>query len=465
MYREKLLGDQPRWLLKYVSSMEDDREIALEVIEVLKAHVKHLLEIKVIPSEEAGKIISTLSRLEENPQELFSIEAEDIHEAIEVYLKREVGEGAGWLSLGRSRNDHVAAALRIHMKRLVRELMISLIELRRALINKAKEHIETPIPMLMHLQPAQPITLAHYLLYIEEEISSHFTLLKSTLTSLIDKSPLGAAAGAGTSLPINRWELARKLGFNDLALNTLYATSSRSFLTITSSIITNLMVALSRVAEDFIIMCTPQFNYFKPPTSHLATSNIMPQKRNLVTMEILRARAGECIGLLNSLFSILKSTPSGYNLDLQELSRSAWKIARNAIESIKVISDFIEKLEVNKEVLASEVDKYMMLTADLVESLSIKAKIPHREAYKVVAEAIKKCRDLKELIDYLRNKLTIKFDFPIKAINAIELKSTSGSPSKVRVLEMLGAANYRLTEDMKWLSSYFSTKKYGPLKS
>ena len=455
MYRDKLLEKQPKWILNYTSSMIDDREIAVEVINVLEVHVKHLIEKQLIPKSDGEEILNALKKLEKDPSILFSVDAEDVHEAIEIILKDKVGRSAGWISLGRSRNDHVATALRIHMRKLIFELMREIINFRRTLIDKAKRHTDTFMPMFTHLQPAQPSVFAHYLLYIEEEISTHFDVLKNVLIGLVDRSPLGSAAGVGTIVPIDRNWVALKLGFNDLAYNTLYATCSRSFLNIPASIATNLMVFLSRIAEDFIVMCTPQFNYFNPDKTHLATSSIMPQKRNLATLEILRARAGECIGFLSNLLCIIKGLPSGYNLDLQEASRNAWKILHYAIDALRIIGDFISKLEVNFEILEREVNKYLMQTASLAEYISMKYGIPHREAHQIVAEAIKKYNDFKSILNYLSGKLNVKIDFPINAKEIINLINVSGSPNKLRILEMIGKAEYKVNEDERWLKYYF----------
>ncbi|MEM4001808.1 MAG: argininosuccinate lyase, partial [Saccharolobus sp.] len=306
-------GSEKDEVVNYTSSIDSDKEIIEEVKLTMKAHVISLYLSGYIKKEAAKKMLAALNEFKEISQGY-----EDVHEALEDFLLKNVGEEAGWIGLGRSRNDHVATALRLKLRNKLIELLTEINSLRKTLLDKAREHITTIFPSYTHLQLAQPTTFAHYLTYIEEELASRWEIIFSTL-KLVNKSPLGSGAIVGTNVKIDREKEAELLGFDDIVYNTLSATSSRADIITTISELTVLMVVLSRIAEDLIFFSSNKL--VKLPDSHVSTSSLMPQKRNPVTMEILRAKAAESIGILTSLLSIYKGLPTGYNLDLQEMNK------------------------------------------------------------------------------------------------------------------------------------------------
>lgn len=434
LYREALLGKSNERITIFTSSLEEDKLIVKEVIEVLIAHTSHLRDRGLIPQDSAIKILSELNRLLKDSSVLFTMNVEDVHEAIEVHLRNVVGDDAGWLALGRSRNDHVAAALRLKTKKVIITLMDELINLRSTVINKARKYIDVPLPTFTHLQPAQISTVAHYLTYIEELLRMYTNILNYILTEVIDKSPLGSGASAGTIVPIDRHELARLSGFSDVVVNTLFATTSRDFISITASVLTSLLTSLSRIAEDFIIWCSPQYGYIIPPLTHLSTSSIMPHKRNLVTMEVIRALGGEAIGHLTAILSIVKGAPSGYNLDLQEINKHLLRLLSNTLEVITVFRDFMNGVEFDVERIRSDIMKYPLTTTELAEFLSLKLRIPYRDAHRVVASVIKDVgtNDLRRICEELGSRLGIdvnELNNVVDIGNALRLKEVIGSPN------------------------------------
>ena len=194
MYRKSLLGKPNPKILEYTSSIEEDREIVDEVIESLIAHVKNLKDLKIIPRDKGDLILKELKSLLENPDPLFSLEAEDVHEAIEIYLTDRIGKDEGYLALGKSRNDHISSALRLKTKEILIEQIKSLMEFRQVLLEKAETNLNTIMPAFTHMQPAQPSTFAHYLCYIEETLAEYTKALLFFL-KIVDKSPLGSGAG------------------------------------------------------------------------------------------------------------------------------------------------------------------------------------------------------------------------------------------------------------------------------
>ncbi|MDK2853128.1 MAG: argininosuccinate lyase [Thermococcaceae archaeon] len=440
MYRKSLLGDADLNILAYTSSMEEDKEIVSEVIESLIAHVKVLIAQNLIPAEKGDKILSELNSLLQDPLPLFSINAEDVHEAIEIYLKEVVGEDEGYLALGKSRNDHVSAALRLKTKKLIIEQLKELINLRKILLDKAEKHLWTVMPAFTHLQPAQPSTFAHYLCYIEEVLADYTKALFFVL-KVIDKSPLGGGAVAGTSVPLDRDTLAKEL-FSGIVINSIKATSSRDFLSIALSMDVSLSVFLSRIAEDIVIFSTPQFDYLVLPKEHLATSSMMPQKKNPVTMEIARAWGSESIGHLTALLGTLKGLPTGYNLDMQETNKHALIILKKTLETLKIFSDFFKKIEVNKKKLLIDAEIFPILATDIAEKVSLKSGKPYREVYTEIAELIKSSQSVEEIYSKVEAVYGIK-----STLEEGIKKPTMGSPNPEKVAEYIRMAKNNLEEE------------------
>ncbi|MFZ8823501.1 MAG: argininosuccinate lyase [Desulfurococcales archaeon] len=441
LYREPLLGRES--LTWYISSMKDDEKISGEVLEVEIARVKNLLDKRLIPRDEGEKILKCLEDLRKNPEKLFEYkEAEDIFEAIEIYLYKILGPSAGWFSLGRSRNDHIAAVLRLKAKRYVLSIMKRIISLRKILVKKAIEYRSQLFPSYTHAREAQPITFGHYLLSIEEELEDHYRMFSEILL-IIDLSPIGAGAIGGTTVEIDREEIARSLGFSRHSRNTLYMVSSRGFLLLAASIAVSLGAYLSRVANDLILFSSKPYSLVEIPSRHAATSSIMPHKVNPVTLEVLRARAGESIGLLTAMFDIYRSTINGYNLDFQEINRLVWRIFENLIDALEVLSDLIEGIKVRKE-RAEEISRDPeLLTADIVEIVSTSRMIPHREAHKMVATIIREKKLENLLNEYLPSK---------NPIDILAKKDYRGSPHPKRVLELAEEKEKALLEEESRLS-------------
>ncbi|USH00022.1 argininosuccinate lyase [Thermococcus argininiproducens] len=441
MYRKNLLGDADFNILTYTSSMEEDKEIVGEVIESLIVHVKVLTTQGLIPAGKGHKILEELKKLLQNPSPLFSINSEDIHEAVEIYLKEKLGDDEGYLALGKSRNDHVSAALRLKVKKLLIEQLKELITLRRVLLEKAEEHVYTIMPAFTHLQPAQPSTFAHYLCYIEEVLADYTKSLFFAL-EIADNSPLGGGAVGGTSVPLDRKALANEL-FSGIVINSIKATSSRDFLSIASSIDVNLSVFLSRIAEDIVIFSTPQFDYLVLPKEHLATSSMMPQKKNPVTMEIARAWGAESIGYLTALLGILKALPTGYNLDMQEANKHALIILKRTLETLKIFSDFFKKIGVNEKKLLIDSEIFPILATDIAEKVSLKEGKPYREVYGEIAKLIKDSKSVEELYTKVEELYGIKTN-----LEEGVKKPVLGSPNPTKVKEYIKLAKTALKEDL-----------------
>lgn len=444
MYREALLGGTREEVLSYISSMDEDREIVEEVIELLLAHLNELERGDLVPKEKAKKIRVELEKLISDPSPLFELQAEDVHEAVELYLKEKLGSEEGYLPLGKSRNDHVAGALRLKVKKLLKEQIRELLKTRLVLIEGAREYKDVVMPAFTHLQPAQPSTFAHYLLAIEEGLADYTEVLFTAL-AITDKSPLGAGAVGGTSVPLDRERLGKEL-FSGLAVNSIYATSSRDFLTIACSADAALSVFLSRIAEDIVIFATPNFDYLELPNEYLATSSMMPQKRNPATMEIVRAWAGEAIGHLTALLAVLKGLPTGYNLDMQEANKHAFSILRGTLSALATFRGLISRVEPKGEKMMRDAMVFPILATDIAERVSVKTGRPYREVYSEVATLIRESSSTEDFYA----KAEERFGIRVTLEEGLR-KPVLGAPNPETVEELTSIAMERLVGDSKRL--------------
>ncbi len=423
--------------------MSDDVEIVRATIITMMAHIYHLTELNVISKEISSKILRELLHLLESPEVLFKQDFEDIHEALEAYLIDKLGIDGGWIGIARSRNDHVATALRIRMREYIIQLLEEILKLRYVILKRAKKYIDTLIPTFTHQQPAQITTIGHYLLSIDEMLRTYWKTIKHILEEVVNKSPLGSGASAGTIVNLDRYRLAELLGFNGIVVNTLYAIETRNFFTITLSIINSMLIELNRFINDLITWSTPEFNYIKNPKDHVATSSIMPHKQNPVTLEIFRARIGEAYAHYSAIMNILRPLCKGYLLDMQEASRHAWNVLKITLEGIKILNDYLSKIKFNIKVLEEEVNKYPLISSEIVEYLTLSSRRSFREVYFQIAEEIKK-------------NINIQEKYGIKPRDIIRLKSIAGSPNP-KLLEVEIESNVKeLNNLMKELQEFRS---------
>ena len=312
---------------KFTSSIKDDVKLSKAVIDINKAHVIMLMEQKIIKWSDGAKLLEALTK---HADIKLDPSSEDVHMAVEEAVLKEVGwEAGGNLHIAKSRNDQVATAIRMELRKNLLSLMLSVVQMQESLAEMAEKHVKTVILEYTHLQPAQPVTFAHYLL-------SHFDALERDLQRLqgtyerVNLCPMGAGALATTSFPINRERVAELLGFSGIVENSIDAVGSRDFILETTAVLTIIAVNLSRLAEDLIVWSSPDFGVIELPDGFTSTSSIMPQKKNPEVLEVIRARASHVLGDFVSSAAALKSLPSTYNLDFQEITPKLWE----SIESI-----------------------------------------------------------------------------------------------------------------------------------
>ena len=370
---------------KFTSSMKDDIRLANAVIAINKAHVIMLMEQKIIKQSDGAKLLQALVKCSSTALDAL---AEDVHMAVEEAVLKEAGEEAGGnLHIAKSRNDQVATAIRMELRNELLNLMRAVAHVQDHLAEVAEDHVKTVVLEYTHLQPAQPVTFAHYLLSHIAALERDLQRLQSAYTR-VNICPMGAGALATTSFSINRDRTAELLGFGGLAENSIDAVGSRDFITETIAVLTLMAVNLSRFAEDLIIWSSPNFGVVDLPDEFTSTSSIMPQKKNPEVLEVIRARASHVLGDFVSSAAAVKSLPSTYNLDFQEITPKLWGSIENVRASLDIFHKLLPKLKVTADVSGKANTSFVAAT-ELANVLVRKYDVPFRTAHKVVGALVK----------------------------------------------------------------------------
>ena len=353
------------------------------------AHVKMLARQGIITRDEADKIIEALYQIREelsSPDYHFPIEDEDIHMHIERKLIERLGDTGKKVHTARSRNDQVALDVRMYVKAEAVEVAALIVDLQEALVKKAREYKEIIIPGYTHLQRAQPVLFSHHLLAYYQMLVRDFERVVFTYREA-DHMPLGSAALAGTTLPIDREFVKNFLGFHFLAENSMDAVSDRDFILNFLFSAAVISMHLSRLAEELILWSTTEFNLVQIDERYTTGSSIMPQKRNPDLAELVRGKTGRIYGNLHALLVTLKGLPMTYNKDLQEDKEPLFDTVKHIKLSLLAMIKMISTLTVNRN-SAEKLLKGGYLTAtDLAEYLVIKG-IPFREAHKITGKIV-----------------------------------------------------------------------------
>ena len=395
---------------KFTSSMKDDARLSEDVIAINKAHVVMLMDQKIIKHPDGAKLLVALAKLSGIK---LDPSAEDVHMAIEEAVLKEAGlEVGGNLHIAKSRNDQVATAIRMELRKELLSLMRSAVHLQEHLVEVAEENVDTVILEYTHLQPAQPVTFAHYLLSQIDAVNRDLQRLRETYER-VNLCPLGAGALATTSFPINRDRTAELLGFNSVLENSIDAVGSRDFIAETTAVLTLVAVGLSRFAEDLIIWSSPDFGVVELPDEFTSTSSIMPQKKNPEVLEVIRARASHVLGNFVASTAALKSLPSTYNLDFQEITPKLWESVDSVHASLDMFTKLIPKLKVSTDISGKALKSFVAAT-ELANMLVQKYNIPFRTAHKIIGALVK---------SLIESKLTFADATP-KLLQKIALEAT-----------------------------------------
>jgi argininosuccinate lyase len=372
-------------VIKFTSSIKDDIRLAKAVIDINKAHVIMLLEQKIINQADGSKLLQALNAKLNLKMESSS---EDVHMAVEEAVLEETGpEVGGNLHIAKSRNDQVTTAIRMELRESLLDIIEAIVTFQENLAETAGKHVKTVILEYTHLQPAQPVTFAHYLLSRFDALDRDLQRLQDAYVR-VNLCPMGAGALATTSFPINRERVAELLGFNGLVENSIDAVGSRDFILETIATLTIVAVNLSQFAEDLIVWSSLDFGIVEIPDDFTSTSSMMPQKKNPEVPEVIRARASNVLGDFVGAAAAMKSMPSTYNLDFQEVTPKLWASIENVAASLKMFAALVPNLKVAGDVSAKAMLSFVAAT-ELANLLVREYKVPFRAAHKIVGAFVK----------------------------------------------------------------------------
>ncbi len=374
----------------FTASIQVDSRLYGEDIRGSMAHARMLGRVGVLTEAEAEAIVTGLAQVRQEIAEdrLPFVDAlEDIHMHVESRLTEIIGEVGKKLHTGRSRNDQVATDLRLYTRGCLDELVQGLQHLQYVFIDLAEREVETILPGLTHMQVAQPISFGHHCMaYVEMFHRDTQRLLDARRR--VNVLPLGAAALAGTTFPIDRWDVARQLGFEAVAENSLDAVSDRDFVMEVLSDLAILAVHLSRLAEELILWMSAPFGFIDLPDGFCTGSSIMPQKKNPDVAEIIRGKSGRVIGDLVAILVLMKGQPLAYNRDNQEDKETLFDALDQMRASVEIMGRMLPGLQTRPGVMRAQAERGFATATDLADYL-VRKGLPFRDAHAVVGRAVR----------------------------------------------------------------------------
>ena len=378
------------FVLRYTASVGFDRRLALADIEGSLAHAGMLHDCGIINAVDRADIERGLQQIREEierGQFEWRIELEDVHLNIENRLTELVGDAGKRLHTGRSRNDQIATDTRLWLRGEIDHIVCRIDGLQHALVELADRHAATVMPGFTHMQVAQPVTFGHHLLaYAEMFERDRDRLLDAR--KRVNCLPLGAAALAGTTYPINRAWVAQKLGFETIAENSLDAVSDRDFAIEFCAAAALLMTHISRLAEELVIWLSPRYAFIRLPDRYTTGSSIMPQKRNPDVPELARGKAGRVTGHLVALLMLMKAQPLAYNKDNQEDKEPLFDTVDTVVDTVRAFSEMLPGVEVDANSMRRAADEGYSTATDLADYLARKG-VAFRDAHETVARVVK----------------------------------------------------------------------------
>ncbi|MHB0872471.1 MAG: argininosuccinate lyase [Acidithiobacillus ferrooxidans] len=390
MWGGRFAAGTDRLVEAFTASIQVDRRLYAEDISGSVAHARMLGRVGVLTEAEVEAIVTGLAQVRQEIVEdrLPFVDAlEDIHMHVESRLTEIIGDVGKKLHTGRSRNDQVATDLRLYTRGCLDDLVRGLQHLQNVFIDLAEREVETILPGLTHMQVAQPISFGHHCMaYVEMFHRDTQRLLDARRR--VNVLPLGAAALAGTTFPIDRWDVARQLGFEAVAENSLDAVSDRDFVMEVLSDLAILAVHLSRLSEELILWMSAPFGFIDLPDGFCTGSSIMPQKKNPDVAEIIRGKSGRVIGDLVAILVLMKGQPLAYNRDNQEDKETLFDALDQMRASVEIMGRMLPGLQTRPDVMRAQAERGFATATDLADYL-VRKGLPFRDAHAVVGRAVR----------------------------------------------------------------------------
>jgi argininosuccinate lyase len=438
-------------VVNFISSLRADRRIMLSTVLTNEAHVIALERCGAIQRSAAKKILKALRQLEK--RKVPNRPVEDVHVVIEEWVSRRTGsEIGGLMHLGKSRNDQVATAIRITLRNEILEIGQALLAFELSLIELAKKHVNSVFPGYTHLQPAQPISFAHYLL------ANCFAFLRDSERLVesyarVNRSPMGAAALAGTSFPIDRVLVARLLGFDGIVEASLDAVGERDFALEALGVFALIATDLSRIAADLIFYSSAEVALIAIPDEFASTSSIMPQKKNPDPLELVRAKSAKIAANLTSALTVMHGLTSGYNLDFQEITPILWQSIDELKPSLSILQALIPRLKLD-EAIASR--SYLEFTAatEIANLLVREEHLTFRKAHHIVGSLVRRAMESgRGLLELQQSDWQMTLGHPVNAKTWRLISNSLNLNEHIRAYRTKGSPNPRETRRLITLAS------------
>lgn len=446
---------------EFGASLPVDRAMYHQDIAGSKAHARMLAEQGVISFDDAAAIALGLDEIEASIDAgdfVFDINDEDIHMAIEKVLTQKIGDAGARLHTGRSRNDQVITDTRLYAKHLARDLQAANLVLQEALLELAAQNTEVILPGYTHMQHAQPVLLAHHLMAYFWMFARDYDRLAQAYAAA-DANPLGSAALAGTTYPLDRAQTTAELGFGTMIPNSMDAVSDRDFLLDLDYACSVSMIHLSRLSEEIILWSTSEFGFITLSDAYSTGSSIMPQKKNPDFAELIRGKSGRVVGDLMALLMTMKSLPLAYNKDLQEDKEGVMDACKTLHDCYVCMTGMIATVTINKEAMAAQAKKGYLAATDVADYLAKKG-MPFRKAHEVVGHLVLLCDkrgcDLDDLTleDFKAESDLFEADIT-QALNLeaiVAARTTYGGTGNAVVADQLELGRTRLIQEKEALA-------------
>lgn len=441
---------------RFGASLPVDKALYAQDIAGSKAHAKMLAKVGVISEEDARQIAAGLDRIKADIESggfSFDINDEDIHMSVEKALTAEIGDAGARLHTGRSRNDQVATDTRLYAKQRATDLMRANVALRHALIGQAEANFDVILPGYTHMQHAQPVLFSHHMLAYVWMLARDYRRLQAARDAA-DACPLGAAALAGTTYPLDRQMTAGELGFASVVPNSLDAVSDRDFLLDLDYACAVSCMHLSRLCEELVLWSTSEFGFIELSDAFSTGSSIMPQKKNPDFAELIRGKTGRVIGNLVSLLVTMKALPLAYNKDLQEDKYGVIDSTKTLEDCLQCVAGMIETMSIKPENMLKQAKLGHLAATDVADYLAKKG-LPFRHAHEVVGHLVLLCEqrgcnlddlsfdDFKAASPLFEEDIVKALDLP----SIVAARTTEGGTGEAAVAQQMGKAKAALAAD------------------
>jgi len=457
--------DTDKLVEDFHSSISFDQKLYFWDIKGSIAHARMLGDTQIILKSESDQIIDAL---EEILQEIeagkieFDPSAEDIHMNIEILLTNKIGSAGKKLHTGRSRNDQVALDIRMYLRNEIEILKSLVLNLLDTILTICEDHKETVMPGYTHMQRAQPISFAHHLLAYGEMLKRDYTRLLDC-NKRLNVLPLGSGALAGTTFPLDRNQVAKELGFDDVCLNSIDGVSDRDFIIEFTSSASISMMHLSRLCEEIVLWASQEFKFVDLDDAYSTGSSIMPQKKNPDVAELIRGKTGRVYGNLMGILTVMKGLPLAYNKDMQEDKESLFDTVETWKKCLIVLAPMLSTMKINKTAMLSASKGGFTNATDLADYL-VRKDIPFRDAHAIVGNLVAYCLtkqvSLEELsLEEFKNfsdKIEDDIYDSISVYNCMARRNTIGGPSVDQVSSTIKEGK-KFQEDIKKNKLYAST--------